>query len=322
MQKRKEQIEKKATAIDTSTEGGQQATYKKETKKKKRFKDNFFMDPQGTFLSNFDTFMLIVIAYSCFTSAYYVAFEFPTDPILLGLEHCVFVFFTLEIIFKCVSVSPNADESERSHLKIIKKYMRNGTFFMDFAATFPFYLIESGSEQEDPTAESEGSYSVLLKLLRMVRIPKILNLLNIDRLLPKISVLLDGLSRKQRVEKQRDVKNLFKVLRLTFLTVIITYFTACLFYFISSAQDMTGLNFLTYNSMADEQYSKFYKFITVCYYSITTLSTVGYGDLFPISNLEKIMGIYIMLGGVGFFSYVMSAFIEIISTLNKTNTAD
>lgn len=111
-------------------------------------------------------------------------------------------------------------------------------------------------------------------------------------------------------------------MRLTFLTVIITYFTACLFYFISSAQDMTGLNFLTYNSMADEQYSKFYKFITVCYYSITTLSTVGYGDLFPISNLEKIMGIYIMLGGVGFFSYVMSAFIEIISTLNKTNTAD
>jgi hypothetical protein len=49
---------------------------------------------------------------------------------------------------------------------------------------------------------------------------------------------------------------------------------------------------------------------------------VGYGDLFPISNLEKIMGIYIMLGGVGFFSYVMSAFIEIISTLNKTHTAD
>ena len=196
-------MEKKATVNDSSTEGGQQQqARKKETKKKKKFKDNFFMDPQGTFLSNFDTFMLIVIAYSCFTSAYYVAFEFPTDPILLGLEHCVFGFFTLEIIFKCVSVSPNAEDSERSHFKIIKKYMTKGTFFMDFAATFPFYLIESGgSEQEDPTAESEGSYSVLLKLLRMVRIPKILNLLNIDRLNTKISILLDGLSRKQRVEK-------------------------------------------------------------------------------------------------------------------------
>ena len=56
--------------------------------------------------------------------------------------------------------------------------------------------------------------------------------------------------------------------------------------------------------------------ITSCYFSITTLSTVGYGDLFPISDVEKIVGIIIMLGGVAFFSYIMGSFIEIISTFN------
>jgi Ion channel len=47
------------------------------------------------------------------------------------------------------------------------------------------------------------------------------------------------------------------------------------------------------------------------------LSTVGYGDLVAITNTEKIMAIIIMMVGVGFFSFVMSSFIEIISTFNR-----
>lgn len=56
--------------------------------------------------------------------------------------------------------------------------------------------------------------------------------------------------------------------------------------------------------------------LTACYFSLTTLSTVGYGDLYPKSNEEMIMGIFILLGGVAFFSYIMGSFIEIISTFN------
>jgi potassium voltage-gated channel Eag-related subfamily H protein 8 len=44
------------------------------------------------------------------------------------------------------------------------------------------------------------------------------------------------------------------------------------------------------------------------------LSTVGYGDFYPISNLEMISAVVIMMGGVAFFSFIMSNFIEIIST--------
>ena len=60
-----------------------------------------------------------------------------------------------------------------------------------------------------------------------------------------------------------------------------------------------------------------YKMITASYFSITTLSTVGYGDLFPISISEKIVGMIIMLIGVAFFSFIMSSFIDIISAFNQ-----
>jgi hypothetical protein len=52
---------------------------------------------------------------------------------------------------------------------------------------------------------------------------------------------------------------------------------------------------------------EFYDFITVVYFSITCLSTVGYGDLVAKTNIEKVMSMFFMLVGVGFFSFIGSA---------------
>ena len=53
--------------------------------------------------------------------------------------------------------------------------------------------------------------------------------------------------------------------------------------------------------------------VLMLYYALTTLSTVGYGDYFPISDVEMIITSLVMLGGVAFFSYIMGNFLEIIS---------
>ena len=61
-----------------------------------------------------------------------------------------------------------------------------------------------------------------------------------------------------------------------------------------------------------------------CYFILTTLglkyinkiclATVGYGDYSPKSDLEKIIGIFIMIMGIAFFSYIMSNFTDILVT--------
>ena len=33
------------------------------------------------------------------------------------------------------------------------------------------------------------------------------------------------------------------------------------------------------------------------YYSLTTMTTVGYGDVHPYSNLERIVAMFLMLNG-------------------------
>lgn len=43
----------------------------------------------------------------------------------------------------------------------------------------------------------------------------------------------------------------------------------------------------------------------LCYYSLTTMSTVGYGDHTPVTELEMLMTIFIQLAGIGIFAWFM-----------------
>jgi len=55
--------------------------------------------------------------------------------------------------------------------------------------------------------------------------------------------------------------------------------------------------------------------IRMTYFFLTTLSTIGFGDLHPRSDPERILMAILMLGGVAVFSYVMGNFIEILDKI-------
>lgn len=46
---------------------------------------------------------------------------------------------------------------------------------------------------------------------------------------------------------------------------------------------------------------------------MTTLAKIGYGDYFPLSNLEKIATLCILFISMIFFSYVLDKFINIMT---------
>ena len=60
-----------------------------------------------------------------------------------------------------------------------------------------------------------------------------------------------------------------------------------------------------YNVIGMNAKDLLYQVSTSLYFSLTTLSTVGYGDFYPISSIEMILGVITMLLGVFFFSYIM-----------------
>ena len=57
-----------------------------------------------------------------------------------------------------------------------------------------------------------------------------------------------------------------------------------------------------------KNFDDFRKLVICCYFSMTTLSTVGYGDFTPKTEVEKIIGIIIMIVGIAFFSFIMGIY--------------
>lgn len=53
------------------------------------------------------------------------------------------------------------------------------------------------------------------------------------------------------------------------------------------------------------------------YFTFTTLTTIGFGDLVPKNNAEYIMSSIVMLSGVSVFSYAISRFLEVSEIFKK-----
>ena len=53
-------------------------------------------------------------------------------------------------------------------------------------------------------------------------------------------------------------------------------------------------------------------YVTSFYYVITTITTVGYGDHSPVNNLERLLGIIMMISGAISFSYITGALSSLI----------
>jgi len=52
---------------------------------------------------------------------------------------------------------------------------------------------------------------------------------------------------------------------------------------------------------------------------LTTLATIGFGDFYPVSNFERLVGACILMVGVSVFSYVMSELSYMISHFSLIN---
>ena len=170
--------------------------------------------------------------------------------------------------------------------------------------------------------------AILTKLFRLFRLPRLIRLIDISRFNQLLKSFFENSSRDERIVAQYMLMYVYRIFRLIIIAIIITYFIGCVWFMASSSLNSAydtdhGNTFVTFFEL-DKQ-SNWRKLIVSCYYTLTTLATVGYGDYnihcllyyYPVSNLERLLAIFIMLCGVAFFSYIMGSFIEIISNYEK-----
>lgn len=146
------------------------------------------------------------------------------------------------------------------------------------------------------------------KFYKIIRMTKMVRLLKIAKVRNKL------------------VKNFSEVLkigvgfeRLLFLMVIfivLIHVISCLWIFIARFDDLTKNNWIYAKELLDTP--DFELYITSFYFSVTTIVTVGYGDITAVSVGEKIVCVLLMITGVVAFSFATGALSSIISNYDST----
>jgi hypothetical protein len=132
--------------------------------------------------------------------------------------------------------------------------------------------------------------------------------------------------RDKIIQYDNMIKQIIKITGLIVNTCVITYVLGCFWYrmvdriYLGEGEEtFITEHFLTDEILRVEDIPVGERLVFSVYFILTTLSTVGYGDFYPVSNLEKIVGSFVMFCGVTFFSVVMNEFIDIILQIKGDN---
>ena len=184
-----------------------------------------------------------------------------------------------------------------TNVELISKHYLKGWFFIDFISSFPFEFIWQRSS--------------FLRLLRIIRINKIFKFIS----------FVERVSLKTR--------HFIALFRLAFFGVFGTFFFACIWYLNSRYYKKwhESNNFITTynlfykgnNSSNEEMKGPFHTMLICFFFSLTTVTTTGFGDYVAQNVPERILATILMLFGVLYFSFLMSLLMEEINIVGDDN---
>ncbi|RTG90291.1 potassium voltage-gated channel Eag-related subfamily H member 7 [Schistosoma bovis] len=205
-----------------------------------------------------------------------------SSPTLLStVDILVDVMFIIDILINFRTTYVNKNDEVVSHPKRIAAHYIKGWFIIDLVAAIPFDLLFFRTAGDQPTA-----LTGLLKSARLLR--------------------LVGIVRK--LDRYSEYGASILVL-LTALFALIAHWLACIWYAIGNAEHLyrdPKIGWLDTLAIHTEQYYTDQpnsgpdlktKYITALYFTFSSLTSIGFGNVSPNTNAEKVFSIIVMLVG-------------------------
>ncbi|KAH7652028.1 Potassium channel voltage-dependent EAG/ELK/ERG protein [Dioscorea alata] len=237
-------------------------------------------------------FLVVLVIYSAWASPFELAFEKVEFGPLLVIDLIIDAFFVIDIVvtFFVAYLDSSSYLLVDDHKKIATRYLTRPWFVMDVASTVPFQII-----YRIVTGKSNGgSIFGFINLLRLWRLRRVSNLFS-------------------RLEK--DIRFSYfwtRYLKLICVTLFAVHSAGCMYYWIAVHYKIKKQTWIGSQVADFEDRSIWLGYTYAMYWSITTLTTVGYGDLHAENNYEKLFNIFFMLFNIGLTSYLIGNMTNLI----------
>lgn len=155
--------------------------------------------------------------------------------------------------------------------------------------------------------------------MRAFRFGRLYKLIKLTRLIRILKIMKERSKLLKYLHEFLKIGIGFERLLFFFLIfMILTHIGACLWLIIASLYDETYTG-TWMESYINEGNSNSDLYAIAFYWTITTITTVGYGDISGNNNLEKVFCSLIMVIGVFAFSFANGSLASIIQNYDQTN---
>ncbi|XP_074329531.1 potassium channel AKT1-like isoform X2 [Apium graveolens] len=241
----------------------------------------YIISPFNSYYRVWETFLVLLVFYTAWVSPFEFGFlESPKGPLSIT-DNVVNGFFAVDILLTFfVAYVDKATYILVDNPKMIAwRYTKRGLVF-DVISTIPSELARCAL----PHLLQPYGYFNMLRLWRLRRVSALFS----------------------RLEKDKNFSYFWvRCSKMICVTLFAVHCAACCFYLIATRQHDPKKTWLalSYDNFHDESLAV--RYLTSMYWSITTLTTTGYGDLHATNNTEMIFDIVYMLFNLGLTAYII-----------------
>ncbi len=154
-------------------------------------------------------------------------------------------------------------------------------------------------------------------LTRIGKLPKLYRLLKLTKLLRMSKMAKKGnVNRitKFFLEKLKVNANVERLIYFILTFLLLNHLSACIWYFMAKLQDLDPDCWVVRLGYID--YTNFEIYVISFYWTLTTVTTVGYGDVSAGTTIERAYNLIIMSFGVLMYSFAIGSLSSIVSILD------
>lgn len=246
----------------------------------------------NTYKRYFDALLMVFTLFAALEVPLHLALKYDAPNWIRAINLFYPVIFSIDIIL-CFFTTITVDGQEVESKKIIAiKYLRSW-FIVDLISAFPFDRVFADGWLSEL---SNMARSLRLFSPRYIQILLAVQMLRLHHIIPFL---------EQKSKKEIFNPGIVRLFFTIFVVLIISHWVSC------------GWMAL---GKIDDKLDHYTNYLKALYWTITTITTIGYGDITPTTNPQTVYAMFVQLTGAGMYGYIIGNLASMLANSDLART--